>query len=146
MPSLHLYYFCRKFYCSLVLYYSISIKINCLDLMELTELLSLLTNSVVNPSAINTLTVGRTDDPTTTIIITPTLSQPLKLECERTGIGKNWYTSGTTVTPTNGDLTTTSGAIIRILSISSFSQSHAKGYTCIVTSNPLSTYPVILGE
>ena len=113
--------------------------------MELTELLSLLTNSVVNPSAINTIRVGRTDDPTTPITITPTLSEPVKLECERTIIGKNWYTDGTVVTNTNGELTTIGGHI-RTLSISSFSPSHAKGYTCIVTSSSLSTYPVILGE
>ena len=118
--------------------------------MELTDLLSLLTNSVVNPSAINTLTVGRADDQTTPITITPSLSQPVKLECERTSIGKNWFTDGTEVTPTNGELITTAGAI-RTLSISSFNPSHAKGYTCIVTSSSLSattlsTYPVILGE
>ena len=121
--------------------------------MELTELLSLLTNSVVNPSAINTIRVGRPTDPTTPItIITPSLSQPVKLECERTHIiiRKNWYSDGTAVTPTNGELTTTTGNI-RTLSISSFSPSHAKGYTCIVISSSLSattlsTYPVILGE
>ena len=135
-------FFCRSLYYITVY---ISIKINCLDLMELTELLSLLTNSVVNPSAINTIRVGRTDDPTTPITITPTLSQPVKLECERTSLFKDWYTDGPKVTPTNGDLTTTAGAI-RTLSISSFSPSHAKGYTCTVTSGPLSTYPVILGE
>ena len=113
--------------------------------MELTELLSLLINSVVNPSGINTLTVGRTDDPTTTITITPTLSQPVMLECERTNTGKNWFTDGTAVTNTPGDLITTPGAI-RTLSISSFSPTHAKGYTCTVSATPLSTYPVILGE
>ena len=101
---------------------------------------------LVNPSAINTIRVGRSKDPTTPITITPTLSQPVKLECARNGLYKEWYTNGTEVTPTNGDLTTTSGAIIRILSISSFSLSHAKGYTCIVTSGSHSTYPVILGE
>ena len=133
-------FFCRSLYYN----YSISIKINFLDLMKL---LSLLTNSLVNPSAINTITVGRTDDPTTPITITPTLSQPVKLECERTSIGKNWYTDGTAdgskVTPTPGKLTTISG-FTRTLSISSFSPSHAKGYTCIVSSGPR-TYPVILG-
>ena len=113
--------------------------------MELTELLSLLTNSIVNPSAINTIRVGRTDDPTTPITITPTLSQPVKLECERTDAFKDWYTDGTKVTSTNGELITTPGAI-RTLSISSFSPSHAKGYTCTVRATPLSTYPVILGE
>ena len=108
---------------------------------------SLLTNSIVNPSAINTLTVGRTDDPNTPITITPTLGQPVKLECERTGASKNWYTGGTTVTTTSGELTTTSGAI-RLLSISSFSPSHAKGYTCSVNVHTTlsSTYPIILGE
>ena len=138
-----------SFFCP-SLYYSISIKINCFDLMELTELLSLLTNSIVNPSAINTIRVGRTDDPTTPITITPSLSQPVKLECERTSIAKDWYTYGTKVTPTTGDLTTRAG-VIRTLFISSFSPSYAKGYTCIVTSSSLSattlsTYPVILGE
>ena len=113
--------------------------------MELTELLSLLTNSVVNPSAINTIRVGRTDDPTTPITITPTLSQPVTLECERTGIGKNWFTNGTVVTPTNGELATTPGPI-RTITILSFSPSHAKGYTCSVSATPLRTYPVILGE
>ena len=135
-------FFCRSLYYITVY---ISIKINCLDLMELTELLSLLTNSVVNPSAINTIRVGRADDPTTPITITPALSQPVKLECQRNNIFKEWYTDGSQVTPTNGELATTAGNI-KTLSISSFSPSHAKGYTCIVTSSSLSTYPVILGE
>ena len=104
-----------------------------------------MTNSVVNPSAINTIRVGRPTDQTTPITITPSLSQPVKLECERNSIGKNWFTDGTEVTPTNGELTTTAGAI-RTLSISSFSPSHAKGYTCSVIATTLSTYPVILGE
>ena len=137
---------CFLFLPFFILYYSISIKINCLDLMELTELLSLLINSLVNPSAINTIRVGRNGDPITPITITPTLSQPVQLECERTDVGKNWYTAdGATVSPTSGELTTTSGTT-RTLSISSFSPSHAKGYTCIVSATPLSTYPVKLGE
>ena len=108
------------------------------------------TNSVVNPSAINTIRVGRADDPTTPVTITPTLSQPVKLECERNGLYKNWYTSGAIVTPTNGDLATTAGTT-RTLSISSYSTSHAKGYTCSVSTAqtstiPVGTYPVILGE
>ena len=109
--------------------------------------MSLLINSVVNPSAINTIKVGRTDDPTSTITITPTLSQPVKLECvRRNNIGKNWYTDGTIVTSTNGELATITSGVIRRLSISSFSPSHAKGYTCSVSATPLSTYPVLLGE
>ena len=100
---------------------------------------------IVNPSAINTIRVGRTDDPTTPITITPTLSQPVKLECERKNIYKEWYTDGAVVTTTPGELATTAG-YIRTLSISSFSPSHAKGYTCTVSATPLSTYRVILGE
>ena len=114
--------------------------------MELTKLLSLLTNSVVNPSAINTLTVGRTDDPTSPVTITPTLGQPVMLECERTGVGKNWFTDGTAVTNTPGDLANIPLTFTRTITISSFSPSHAKGYTCSVSATPLSTYPVILGE
>ena len=114
--------------------------------MELTKLLSLLINSVVNPSAINTIRVGRTDDPTTPITITPTLSQPVKLECDGPDVGKNWFTSGTAVTDTPGYLSNIPSTYVRTITISSFSTSHAKGYTCTVNSNPVSTYPVTLGE
>ena len=116
-------------------------NINCFLKCVINDFLLCVIHIIVNPSAINTIRVGRIDDPTTPITITPTLSQPVKLECERTGIFKQWYTDGTAVTTTSGDLTTTAGAI-RTLSISSFSPSHAKGYTCTVSA----TYPVILGE
>ena len=102
-------------------------------------------NSVVNPSAINTITVGRTDDPTTTVIITPTLSQPVKLQCDRT-TGKNWYTDGTVVTTTPGELATSARAGVRTLSILSFSPSHARGYTCTVNGGTSTAYPVLLGK
>ena len=102
-------------------------------------------NSVVNPSATNTLTVGRTDDPTTPITITPTLNQPVKLKCDRTTT-KNWYTDGTVVTTTPGELAISAGAGVRTLSISSFSPSHARGYTCTVNGSTSTAYPVILGK
>ena len=101
--------------------------------------------SVVNPSATNTLTVGRTDDPTTPITITPTLSQPVKLECDRQTAVKNWYTDGTVVTTTPGELATRAGGV-RTLSISSFSPSHARGYTCTVNGGTSTAYPVLLGK
>ena len=88
--------------------------------------------SEVNSLATNTLRVGRTDDPTTPITITPTISQPVKLECQRDSMYKQWFTDDSvTVTPTNGELTNTPGPI-RTLSISSFSPSHAGTYTCKV--------------
>ena len=103
-------------------------------------------NSVVNPSAINTIRVGRTDDPTTPITITPTLSQPVELECDRQTTGKNWYTDGTIVTTTPGELATLARAGVKTLSISSFNPSHARGYTCTVNGGTSTAYPVLLGK
>ena len=108
-------------------------------------------NSIVNPSATistNTLTVGRTDDPITTITITPTLSQPVKLECQRTDAFKDWFTGdpSSRVTPTEGMISTKSGNY-RTLLISSFQPIHATTYSCVVDhkSNMSTVYPVVLG-
>ena len=102
---------------------------------------------VVNPSATNTITVGRTDDPTTPITITPTLSQSVKLYCDRSSTGKNWYTGDprTVVRTTRGEIAVTPGPA-RTLHIFSFNPSHARGYTCTVNGGSSPTYPVILGE
>ena len=107
-------------------------------------------NSIANPSATNTLTVGRTGDPTSTITITPTLSEPVKLECQRTGVLKDWYTGDpgcrNRVTSTEGDISTKSGPY-RTLLISSFQPIHATTYSCIVDhySSTSTVYPVVLG-
>ena len=105
-------------------------------------------NSVVNPSAINTLTVGRTDGPITTITITPTLSQPVQLECERMGVPKDWFTGDprSKVESTEGEIST-SGGNYRTLLISSFKPIHATTYNCIVDhkTNMSTVYPVVLG-
>ena len=102
---------------------------------------------LVNPSAINTLTVGRTDDPTTPITITPTLSQSVKLECRRSGIKKNWFTGDprSQVTPTEGEISTKSGND-RTLIISSFQPIHATTYSCILNHESImsTVYPVVL--
>ena len=105
-------------------------------------------NSIVNPSATITLTVGRTDDPITTITITPTLSQPVKLECRRTDAFKDWFTGDprSRVTPTEGEISTKPGHD-RTLLISSFQPIHATTYSCVMDlSSSISTlYPVVLG-
>ena len=105
-------------------------------------------NFIVRPSTVNTLTVGRTGDPTTTITITPTLSQPVQLECHRTDVFKDWFTGDprSRVSPTEGDISTKSGQD-RTLLISSFRLDHATTYSCIVDhkSNMSTVYPVVLG-
>ena len=95
-----------------------------------------------------TVTVGRTDDPTTTITITPTLSLPVKLECRRTSAFKDWFTGDprSKVTPTPGEISTKSGHD-RTLLISSFNPCHATTYSCIMDhySSISTVYPVVLG-
>ena len=106
-------------------------------------------NFIVNPSSTNTLTVGRTDDPTSTITITPTLNEPVKLECRRTGALKDWFTDDprSRVTPTEGEISTTGGNY-RTLLITSFQPIHATTYSCIVdhSSSVSIEYPVVLGK
>ena len=99
-------------------------------------------NSIVNPSATNTtgistntLTVGRTDDPTSIITITPTLSQPVKLECRRTSAFKDWFTGDlrdrSRVRSTEGEIFTRPGSY-RTLLFSTFNPCHATTYNCIM--------------
>ena len=95
-----------------------------------------------------TITVGRTDDPITTITITPTISQPVKLECRRTKAFKDWFTGDprSQVTSIDGEIFTTGGNY-RTLLISSFQPIHATTYSCVVDhkSNMSTVYPVVLG-
>ena len=94
-----------------------------------------------------TVTVGRTGDQTTTITATPTIGQSVELQCARTSAIKQWYTTGSQVTPTQNEISTKSGNT-RILAFSSFTPSHAGTYSCEVQNeNNLqvtTTYPVIL--
>ena len=105
-------------------------------------------NSLVNPSPTLAITVGGTGN-VTNITITPTLSQPVKLECQRTGTFKDWFTGDprSRVTPTEGMISTKSGNY-RTLLISSFQPIHATTYNCIVDHKiKMSTeYPVVLGK
>ena len=88
-------------------------------------------SSASPPSLLPTLTVrvGRIGD-TTDVMVTPTISQPVQMECGRSGTHKNWYSAGSLVTPTPGEV-----GGVRTLSISHFSSSHAGTYTCIVGPN-----------
>ena len=94
-----------------------------------------------------TVTVGRIGD-TTDVMVTPTIGQPVQMECERSGTTKNWYSAGSRVTPTPGEVATAGGGGggVRTLSISHFSSSHAGTYTCIVGPNAALTFYTVAGE
>ena len=84
-----------------------------------------------------TVRVGRIGD-TTDVTVTPTIGQPVQMECGRSGAHKNWYSAGSVVTSTPGEVTTTGGGgAVRTLSISHFSSTHAGTYTCIVGPIPI---------
>ena len=103
----------------------------------------------VTASDATTIVVGRATNSTTTITVTPTIGQSVELKCvRRIGI-KQWYTTGSQVTPTPNEISTRRGAT-RILAFSSFTPSHAGTYTCLVSTygntQTKTTYPVVLGE
>ena len=103
----------------------------------------------VTASQTTTIAVGRTSDSATTITVTPTIGQSVELQCIRSLEIKQWYTTGSAVTPTPNEISTSAGAT-RILAFSSFTPSHAGTYTCVVSSTGntqiQTTYPVVLGE
>ena len=96
-----------------------------------------------------TITVANSPFQTTTITVTPTIGQSVELQCTGSGVNKQWYTTGSEVTPTSNEISTSSGPT-RILVFSSFTQSHAGTYTCLVSTpsdtQTKTTYPVVLGE
>ena len=106
-------------------------------------------SSASPPSLLPALTirVGRIGD-TTDVMVTPTIGQPVQMECERSGTPKNWYSAGSVVTPTPGEVATTGGGGgVRTLSISHFSSTHAGTYTCIVGPNIADlTFYTVAGE
>ena len=93
-----------------------------------------------------TISVGYTDQ-TATITVTPTINQSVELKCRNMGY-KQWYTTGSEVTPTSNEIST-SGGNTRILAFSSFTPSHAGTYTCLASSSgdtqTKTTYSVVLG-
>ena len=100
-------------------------------------------------SEATTIQMGDPPNQTTTTIVTPTIGQSVELQCSGSGVGKQWYTTGSEVTPTPNEISTSAGAT-RILAFSLFTPSHAGTYTCLVSSpgdtQTKTTYPVVLGE
>ena len=64
------------------------------------------------------------------ITATPTINQSVELWCSRTQAGKKWYTTGSRVKATPGEVWTTGGPA-RKLGFSTFSTSHAGTYSCL---------------
>ena len=103
----------------------------------------------ITKSQATTITVATISDQITTTTVTPTIGQSVELQCTGTGVAKQWYTTGSQVTPTQNEISTSPG-ITRILAFSSFAPSHAGTYTCLVSTprdtQTKTTYPVLLGE
>ena len=103
-----------------------------------------------NASQTTTIAVGQppNESVTTTITVTPSIGQSVELQCRKAGY-KQWYTTGSEVTPTLSEISTKSGRT-RILAFSSFAPSHAGTYTCLVSSKAdnqtKTTYSMVLGE
>ena len=103
----------------------------------------------ITKSQPTTITVATTPFQTATITVTPTIGQSVELQCTGSDVYKQWYTTGSEVTPTSNEISTSSGPT-RILAFSSFTPSHAGTYTCLVSTlsdtQTQTTYPVVLGE
>ena len=101
-----------------------------------------------NASQTTTIAVGQppNESVTTTITVTPTIGQSVELQCDNGTRVKQWYTTGSEVTPTTNEISTKAG----ILAFSAFTPSHAGTYTCLASSpgdtQTKTTYPVVLGE
>ena len=104
---------------------------------------------MVTTSEPTTIRVGDPPTQTATTTVTPTIGQSVELQCSGNGVGKQWYTTGSVVSPTSNEIRTRAGAT-RILAFSSFTPSHAGTYTCLVATpddtQTKTTYPVVLGE
>ena len=104
-----------------------------------------------NASQPTTIAVGQPPNETVTTIITvtPSINQSVELQCSGSGVVKRWYTTGSEVTPTPNEISTSSGST-EILAFSLFTPSHAGTYTCLVSTpgdtQTKTTYPVVLGE
>ena len=103
----------------------------------------------ISKSQATTIIVATTPVHTTTTTVTPSIGQSVELQCDRSGIAKQWYTTGSQVAATLNDISTAPGNT-RILAFSLFTPSHAGTYTCLASSpgdtQTKTTYPVVLGE
>ena len=90
-----------------------------------------------------TITVGSGSP--VNITVTPTISQSVELQCSRSPAAKQWYTAGSIVQATSGEVWTTSGPA-RKLGFSTFATSHAGTYSCRVAKGDITTFTVVLGK
>ena len=87
------------------------------------------------------------DTNTSVLTVRPDESEPVKLECEWTGSDRSWYSDGTEVTPTSGELNTTDLTGVITLSIFTLNAIHARAaYTCKITKANTTDYTVRLGN
>ena len=108
-------------------------------------ILPTLSPSVASQPA-TTITVGSGSP--VDITATPTISQSVELWCSRTPAPKQWYTTGSRVTPTSGEVWIVGGPAKK-LGFSTFATSHAGTYSCLVTNRNemnTTTYTVVLGK
>ena len=101
----------------------------------------------VASQAATTITVGSGSP--VDITATPTISQSVELQCSRTLAAKQWYTTGSRVEATPGEVWTTGGPTGRRLGFSTFATSHAGTYSCLVRNRDdvtTTTYTVVLGK
>ena len=106
----------------------------------------LLFSPSVTSQPTTTITVG--SGPPVDITATPTINQSVELQCSRTGAPKQWYSTGSRVKATPGEVWTTGGHT-RKLGFSTFATSHAGTYSCRVRNNNeeiKTTYTVVLGK
>ena len=82
----------------------------------------------------------------TILNVTPDINEPVKLECEWTGGERNWYSDGSTLTPTNGQLTIKDMTEVATLSISTLNVNNTGNYTCKVTDGGTTEYTIVLGK
>ena len=106
----------------------------------------LLSPSVASQPA-TTITVGSGSP--VDITATPTINQSVVLWCSRSPASRQWYTTGSTVKATSGEVLTTRHGPARILGFSTFATSHAGTYSCHVRNKNeviTTTYTVVLGK
>ena len=94
-----------------------------------------------------TITVG-SGSPPVDVTATPTINQSVVLWCSRSPASKQWYTTGSTVKATPGEVWIAPG---RRLGFSTFATNHAGTYSCRVRNTGemitnTTTYTVVLGK
>ena len=89
-----------------------------------------------------TMRIGKTDGPKE-YTITPSVNDPVQLECEGSNVSWLWPTSASNNLST---IVTVDGSEhVSILSISDFHESHAGSYSCkVIGQSEVETFKVVL--